>query len=144
MFCSPLSNLRQIKQILFPWFSRVSQLKFEANRSRDSGLWLDIQTNRDNNCVYGNLCHFFSRFQVDGPADSSDDDEKDEEDNDEDEDDDDDDDDDDLDPDGEDDDEGAEEEPLGSEDDISDEDATEIFETDNVVVCQYDKISRTR
>ncbi|XP_023332623.1 transcription initiation factor IIA subunit 1 [Eurytemora carolleeae] len=82
--------------------------------------------------------------QVDGPADSSDDDEKDEEDNDEDEDDDDDDDDDDLDPDGEDDDEGAEEEPLGSEDDISDEDATEIFETDNVVVCQYDKISRTR
>ena len=87
---------------------------------------------------------FFSWFQVDGPADSSDDDEKDEEDNDEDEDDDDDDDDDDLDPDGEDDDEGAEEEPLGSEDDISDEDATEIFETDNVVVCQYDKISRTR
>jgi len=64
MFCSPLSNLRQIKQILFPWFSRVSQLKFEANRSRDSELWLDIQTNRDNNCVYGNLCHFFLVFRL--------------------------------------------------------------------------------
>ena len=37
-----------------------------------------------------------------------------------------------------------EEEPLGSEDDISDEDASELYETDNVVVCQYDKISRTR
>ncbi len=41
-------------------------------------------------------------------------------------------------------DEGAEEEPLGSEDDISDEDAQELYDTDNVVVCQYDKITRTR
>merc|ERR1712210_282608 len=66
-------------------------------------------------------------IQVDGPADSSDDD-----------------DDDDLDPDGEEDDEGVEEDPLGSEDDISDEDASDLFETDNVVVCQYDKITRAR
>merc|ERR1719474_2008625 len=70
-------------------------------------------------------------LQVDGPADSSDEEDAV------------DDDDDDIDPDG-DDDEGVEEEPLGSEDDISDEDASDLFETDNVVVCQYDKITRAR
>ena len=80
--------------------------------------------------------------QVDGPADSSDDDGVDDDDDDGD-DDDDDDDDDDNDPDGEDD-EGVEEEPLGSEDDISDEDASDLFDTENVVVCQYDKITRAR
>ena len=42
------------------------------------------------------------------------------------------------------DDEGVEEEPLGSEDDISDEDASDLFDTENVVVCQYDKITRAR
>lgn len=31
-------------------------------------------------------------------------------------------------------------EPLNSEDDVSDEDPVELFETDNVVVCQYDKV----
>lgn len=36
---------------------------------------------------------------------------------------------------------GAEEEPLNSEDDVTDEDATDLFDTDNVVVCQYDKVS---
>ncbi|CAN8031766.1 unnamed protein product [Ixodes persulcatus] len=42
-------------------------------------------------------------------------------------------------------DEGDEEvEPLNSDDDVSDEEATENFEIDNVVVCQYDKISRSR
>lgn len=81
-------------------------------------------------------------IQVDGPADSSD--EEDAVDDDDDGDDDDDDDDDDIDPDGDEDDEGVEEEPLGSEDDISDEDASDLFETDNVVVCQYDKITRAR
>lgn len=35
---------------------------------------------------------------------------------------------------------GAEEEPLNSEDDVTDEDSAELFETDNVVVCQYDKV----
>merc|ERR1712106_1011945 len=70
-------------------------------------------------------------LQVDGPADSSDEEDAV------------DDDDDDIDPDGEDD-EGVEEEPLGSEDDISDDDASDLFETDNVVVCQYDKITRAR
>ena len=37
---------------------------------------------------------------------------------------------------------GAEEEPLNSEDDVTDEDAADLFETDNVVVCQYDKVIR--
>lgn len=37
--------------------------------------------------------------------------------------------------------EGAEEEPLNSEDDVTDEESSELFETDNVVVCQYDKVS---
>lgn len=35
---------------------------------------------------------------------------------------------------------GAEEEPLNSEDDVTDEDASDLFDTDNVVVCQYDKV----
>lgn len=35
---------------------------------------------------------------------------------------------------------GAEEEPLNSEDDVTDEDNADLFETDNVVVCQYDKV----
>lgn len=39
---------------------------------------------------------------------------------------------------------GAEEEPLNSGDDVSDEDPGEMFDTDNVVVCQYDKITRSR
>jgi transcription initiation factor TFIIA large subunit len=36
----------------------------------------------------------------------------------------------------------AEEEPLNSEDDVTDEDAADLFETDNVVVCQYDKVRK--
>jgi len=36
------------------------------------------------------------------------------------------------------------EEPLNSGDDVSEEDPTELFDTDNVVVCQYDKITRSR
>jgi len=68
--------------------------------------------------------------QLDGAADTSDEEAND--------------DDDDIDPDGDDDDEGVEEEPLGSEDDISDEDASDLFDTENVVVCQYDKITRAR
>lgn len=39
----------------------------------------------------------------------------------------------------------AEDEPLNSEDDVSDADGTEdSFETDNVIVCQFDKITRAR
>jgi len=41
-------------------------------------------------------------------------------------------------------DEGPEEEPLNSGDDVSDEEQADLFDTDNVVVCQYDKIARTR
>lgn len=38
-------------------------------------------------------------------------------------------------------DDGApEEEPLNSEDDVTDEEPTDLFDTDNVVVCQYDKV----
>jgi len=79
-------------------------------------------------------------IQVDGLVDSSDDDDADDDDEEGGEDGDD---DDDLDPDGEEE-EGIEDEPLGSDDDIPDEDASELFETDNVMVCQYDKVTRAR
>lgn len=36
---------------------------------------------------------------------------------------------------------GAEEEPLNSDDDVSEEEQADLFDTDNVVVCQYDKVS---
>lgn len=39
---------------------------------------------------------------------------------------------------------GADEEPLNSSDDVSDEEPGDMFDTDNVVVCQYDKITRSR
>lgn len=85
-------------------------------------------------------------LQVDGPNDSSDSDENiSNDDVDDDDDNDDDDSDDDID--GDDDDgegEGAEDDPLGSGDDISEGDPSDLFNTENVVVCQYDKITRTR
>lgn len=82
-----------------------------------------------------------SLVQADGPLDTSDEDE-DASDND-------DDDDDDLDEDKDEDDhemedEGGEEEPLNSEDDVTDDDPSDLFDTDNIVVCQYDKIMRNR
>merc|ERR1712071_149818 len=66
--------------------------------------------------------------QLDGPQDSSDDDddERDEDEHDD------------------DNDENQDEEPLNSEDDVSDDDPGVLFETENVVVCQYDKITRSR
>ena len=39
---------------------------------------------------------------------------------------------------------GIEMEPPGSADDVSDEEAADLFDTENVVVCQYEKISRSR
>nr|XP_033806825.1 transcription initiation factor IIA subunit 1 isoform X2 [Geotrypetes seraphini]XP_033806826.1 transcription initiation factor IIA subunit 1 isoform X2 [Geotrypetes seraphini]XP_033806827.1 transcription initiation factor IIA subunit 1 isoform X2 [Geotrypetes seraphini] len=36
------------------------------------------------------------------------------------------------------------EESLNSEDDVSDEEGQELFDTENVVVCQYDKIHRSK
>ncbi|XP_055307859.1 transcription initiation factor IIA subunit 1 [Sitodiplosis mosellana] len=40
---------------------------------------------------------------------------------------------------------GAEEEPLCSDDDVSEEEnQNDLFDTENVVVCQYDKITRSR
>ena len=32
-------------------------------------------------------------------------------------------------------------EPLNSADDVSEEDPNELFDAENVVVCQYDKVS---
>lgn len=77
-------------------------------------------------------------FQVDGNNSSSDDDDDDDEDGDLNEDD-----SSDRDPDDEDI-PGVEDEPLNSEDDVSDNDPEELFDTENVVVCQYEKISRVR
>lgn len=82
--------------------------------------------------------------QVDGPNDSSDSDEEINDEIDDDDDDDNDSDDDDLDNDEDQEGEGAEDEPLGSGDDISEGDPSDLFNTENVVVCQYDKITRTR
>ena len=31
-------------------------------------------------------------------------------------------------------------EPLNSDDDVSEEDPTELFDTENVVVCQFEKV----
>ncbi|KAG5895125.1 hypothetical protein JTB14_008561 [Gonioctena quinquepunctata] len=78
--------------------------------------------------------------QADGPNDTSDEDEDGSDDDN---------DDDDLDDDKDEDDqemedEGGEEEPLNSEDDVTDDDPTDLFDTDNIVVCQYDKIIRNR
>lgn len=42
------------------------------------------------------------------------------------------------------DDEEAENESLNSDDDLTDEDASEVLQTDNVIVCQFDKIDRNR
>lgn len=39
---------------------------------------------------------------------------------------------------------GAEEEPLNSADDVSEEEQSDLFDTDNVVVCQYDKVRAAR
>lgn len=36
------------------------------------------------------------------------------------------------------------EEPLNSDDDVSEEDPSDLFDTENVVVCQYDKITRSK
>ncbi|XP_023018798.1 transcription factor IIA L isoform X2 [Leptinotarsa decemlineata] len=83
---------------------------------------------------------YTSLNQADGPNDTSDDDEDGSDDEN---------DDDDLDDDRDEDDqemedEGGEEEPLNSEDDVTDDDPTDLFDTDNIVVCQYDKIIRNR
>ncbi|XP_073828160.1 transcription factor IIA L [Musca autumnalis] len=86
--------------------------------------------------------NFNTSKQMDGALDTSDEDESEESDANID-----DDDNDDLDKDDEsdlDNEGGAEEEPLNSEDDVTDEDATDLFDTDNVIVCQYDKITRSR
>lgn len=80
--------------------------------------------------------------QMDGALDSSDEDESEESDDNIDNDD-----DDDLDKDDDEDvehEDAAEEEPLNSEDDVTDEDSAEMFDTENVIVCQYDKITRSR
>ncbi|EMP31038.1 TFIIA-alpha and beta-like factor [Chelonia mydas] len=37
-----------------------------------------------------------------------------------------------------------EEDPLNSGDDVSEQDTPDLFDTDNVIVCQYDKIHRSK
>uniref|UniRef100_A0A2L2YPD5 Transcription initiation factor IIA subunit 1 n=2 Tax=Parasteatoda tepidariorum TaxID=114398 RepID=A0A2L2YPD5_PARTP len=76
--------------------------------------------------------------QIDGANDTSDDDDDDDfQDNDDDR--------DDNDDDQNEDDIGEEdEEPLNSADDVSEDDPTDLFDTENVVVCQYDKITRSK
>lgn len=76
--------------------------------------------------------------QLDGPNDSSSEEDFDEEKDD-------DDDDDDKEENDENDEfQGEEEEPLNSGDDVSDEDPSDLFDTENVVVCQFDKINRIK
>lgn len=38
----------------------------------------------------------------------------------------------------------VEEDPLNSGDDVSEQDIPDLFDTDNVIVCQYDKIHRSK
>uniref|UniRef100_A0A8C5KXR9 General transcription factor IIA, 1-like n=1 Tax=Jaculus jaculus TaxID=51337 RepID=A0A8C5KXR9_JACJA len=38
----------------------------------------------------------------------------------------------------------VEEDPLNSEDDVSEQDVPDLFDTENVIVCQYDKIHRSK
>ncbi|NWV56605.1 TF2AY factor, partial [Daphoenositta chrysoptera] len=38
----------------------------------------------------------------------------------------------------------VEEDPLNSSDDVSEQDIADLFDTDNVIVCQYEKIHRTK
>ncbi|EPY80331.1 TFIIA-alpha and beta like factor isoform 3-like protein [Camelus ferus] len=38
----------------------------------------------------------------------------------------------------------VEEDPLNSGDDVSEQDVPDLFDTDNVIVCQYDKIHRSK
>lgn len=78
--------------------------------------------------------------QLDGPADTSDDDEEGSDDDNDTE---------DLDDEKDEEDqemeeELGEEEPLNSEDDVTDDDPSDLFDTENIVVCQYDKIIRNR
>jgi len=40
--------------------------------------------------------------------------------------------------------EAEEENPLNSDDDVSDADPTEVFDAENVIVCQFDKINRSK
>nr|XP_055026614.1 TFIIA-alpha and beta-like factor [Misgurnus anguillicaudatus] len=44
----------------------------------------------------------------------------------------------------EDEEEEEEEDPLNSGDDVSEQDIPEIFDTENIIVCQYDKIHRSK
>lgn len=88
-----------------------------------------------------------SIVQLDGPAETSDEDSNDDDEINIDEDDDDDeydDTDDEFDPDGERYDTGIDLEPLNSDDDIQEEDPTDVFDTENIVVCQFEKIKRAR
>lgn len=102
---------------------------------------LQVVTQNTNNVSQRPVQNQNNIAQLDGPfGDSSDDDEEEEEEDNEDE-------EEDLDDKEEEENDEAtarEEEPLNSEDDVTDDDPADLFDTDNVVVCQYDKITRSR
>ncbi|XP_018319063.1 transcription initiation factor IIA subunit 1-like [Agrilus planipennis] len=139
LFTTEGVNKNVVEQLRKIWLSKFENVKPVQGQQQSSGCSLD-----------GSLTHSFQNnltlnqavpLQLDGALDSSDDengassDDGVSEDNDE-----------DKDPDDHDmDDGGPEEEPLGSEDDITDEeDPSDLFDTDNVIVCQYEKITRIR
>ncbi|CAG2235385.1 transcription initiation factor IIA subunit 1-like [Mytilus galloprovincialis] len=131
----PTSNGQFIIQAAMPQQQQAAQAQIVTTIPQQATL---VQQNRQVPTVVQNNQNTQGVLQFDGADDSS------SEDDDDDDNDDDDDDENDENKDGEDEFQGEEEEPLNSEDDVSDEDPTDLFDTDNVVVCQYDKINRNK
>ncbi|XP_065225003.1 transcription initiation factor IIA subunit 1 isoform X2 [Planococcus citri] len=124
----------------------ISQVDGACDVSDDEGEPSTNTTSLNEEPVNFSITVLDKIHQVDGIYDTSDDDDEDDDDDDDDIDDDDDDDDDDNkdEEENEEAENGVEEDPLNSEDDVSEGDNTDLFDTDNVVVCQYDKINRSR
>jgi len=131
-----LETLARLEKI---WISKLAEVDVPDE---------DEATENKDDCCNGLLKEATNDvlLQLDGAVDSSDDDDDlkssddtaDEDDADEDS-------DSDLDPDGESYAGGIEMSPPGSGDDVTDEEApSDLFDTENVVVCKYDKISRLR
>nr|CAI5843134.1 unnamed protein product [Callosobruchus analis] len=149
--CSQVRNDKQLENILA---KKLTQIDGMDDDDSDDGCSIEIIVPTVRRNRKGTACSkraarsrpVPSRLapppaQCDGAADTSDDDDDASDDADAD---DDDPDDDKQDDDDEMEDEGGEEEPLNSEDDVTDDDPADLFDTDNIVVCQYDKIIRNR
>ncbi|KOX75955.1 Transcription initiation factor IIA subunit 1, partial [Melipona quadrifasciata] len=130
-----VNSTLQGQATLAPLQGQTTLAPLQVNQS------LQVVTQSANNVSQRPVQNQNNIAQLDGPlGDSSDDDEEEEEEDNEDE-------EEDLDDkEEEENDEAAtrEEEPLNSEDDVTDDDPADLFDTDNVVVCQYDKITRSR